>query len=281
MKKIITSIALLGTISSAVAQVPANPGFEDWADGDPVGWWTTDQAFPPGIEGDTAVTASNDAYSGNYAAKVAVIANPEPGEDNLQGMLALGFNPGNIPLGGGIPYTGRPDSVIAYVKYHTEPGDSILVFARVIKNGAPVGGYGTSLGGDQASYTRIELPFTYVNSDTPDSLQIFFGVGMHEGHTTIGSYLIVDDVAIIESDSANGIDDITKNAINIYPNPAASHIQFSEYANVKLHNIAGQLVADKQNVNTLDISGLPAGVYILTFTDKKGDIIQRRKFTKK
>ncbi len=90
-----------------------------------------------------------------------------------------------------------------------------------------------------------------------------------------------DGIANWSTNGGTGIANLNNDTIHIYPNPAASHIQFPECANVKLHNIAGQLVADKQNVNTLDISGLPAGVYILTLTDKKGNIIQKSKIAKK
>lgn len=78
-----------------------------------------------------------------------------------------------------------------------------------------------------------------------------------------------------------GINDLNdKNAVRIYPNPAVSLVSFSETVNVYLHNLFGQLIAEKQQVENFDVSALPAGVYTFTLTDKKGQHMQRNKIVK-
>lgn len=71
-----------------------------------------------------------------------------------------------------------------------------------------------------------------------------------------------------------------ENKVQVYPNPATNYLQFSETADAKLFGITGQLLMDAVNVNAIYVAGLPAGVYMLTLTDKKGQLIQRNKIVK-
>jgi CubicO group peptidase (beta-lactamase class C family) len=79
-----------------------------------------------------------------------------------------------------------------------------------------------------------------------------------------------------------GIDDLytTNNVIAIYPNPTKSQINFSVQTNVQLINATGQIVTSKKNVNSLDVSNQPTGIYFITFTDDKGQVLQRSKIVK-
>lgn len=78
----------------------------------------------------------------------------------------------------------------------------------------------------------------------------------------------------------SGISETEANRISVYPNPASSHIQFSETVNAQLYTIAGQLAVAKENTTTLDISDLATGVYSIVLTDKKGQLLQRNKIVK-
>lgn len=73
---------------------------------------------------------------------------------------------------------------------------------------------------------------------------------------------------------------VANNSIGVYPNPTNHQINFSVYTNVQLTNLTGQIIADSKNVNTLDLSSQPAGIYFLTFTDDNGQVIQRSKIVK-
>lgn len=66
----------------------------------------------------------------------------------------------------------------------------------------------------------------------------------------------------------------------IYPNPTKDVINFSVQANVLLTTLTGQIIADKEEVNMLDISDKPSGIYFITLTDNKGRLIQRGKIIK-
>ena len=70
------------------------------------------------------------------------------------------------------------------------------------------------------------------------------------------------------------------NAIAVYPNPTKNQINFSIFTNIQLTNVTGQIIAEKKNVNTLDLSHLSSGMYFLTLSDNKGQILQRNKIVK-
>lgn len=71
-----------------------------------------------------------------------------------------------------------------------------------------------------------------------------------------------------------------ENHFAVYPNPAKDIINFSVQTNVQVFSATGQLISENKNISILDISNLPAGIYILMLTDNKGQVIQRNKIVK-
>jgi hypothetical protein len=72
----------------------------------------------------------------------------------------------------------------------------------------------------------------------------------------------------------------TEDAIEYYPNPALHHIRFSRTVNLRLLTLQGQVLEDKQNVQSLDLSHHAAGIYFLLFYNKNGRILQREQVVK-
>ncbi len=70
------------------------------------------------------------------------------------------------------------------------------------------------------------------------------------------------------------------NAIGIFPNPTKNQINFSNSTNVIMTNVSGQVIVDKKNISSLDLSNQPTGIYFLTFTNHNGQVIQRSKILK-
>ena len=68
--------------------------------------------------------------------------------------------------------------------------------------------------------------------------------------------------------------------INVFPNPTKNLINFSTQTNVQLTNVIGQIVAERKNVNQVDLSDQPTGIYFLTFTDNNGQVVKRIKIVK-
>ncbi|MBS1764223.1 MAG: serine hydrolase [Bacteroidetes bacterium] len=81
--------------------------------------------------------------------------------------------------------------------------------------------------------------------------------------------------------NTTGIENINANSqITFYPNPTKDKINFSDYINLELRNVTGQLISEQIQVKTLDISNQPKGIYFLTLTDNKGQVLQRSKIVK-
>lgn len=99
---------------------------------------------------------------------------------------------------------------------------------------------------------------------------------------SIGSCTDTSSTATLFVSTTSGINDLTtkNNLIAIYPNPTNSTINFSVQTNVELTNVTGQIVANEKNVNTVNISKQPAGVYFVTLTDDKGQVLQCSKIVK-
>lgn len=68
--------------------------------------------------------------------------------------------------------------------------------------------------------------------------------------------------------------------IDIYPNPTKGEIYFSQYTHVKMINVTGQVIISQSNINRLDISAIPAGIYFLMLSDDKGQLLQSSKIVK-
>jgi hypothetical protein len=80
-----------------------------------------------------------------------------------------------------------------------------------------------------------------------------------------------------------GLNDVNlNNAISIYPNPANAELNLNgtlnEIDEVSIRNLFGQVLIETKNQNSIDVSGLSNGVYIITIT--QGHLKQTRKFVK-
>jgi hypothetical protein len=205
MKTILYLLIAVFSATITLAQ-PNNLGFENWTDGKPDGWWSLDNIapLPPGV---AFVSQSTDANSGNYAAKIQVL-------DLLGGIpsvLALS-DITKKETKNGIPYTLRPADFSFFAKYNLLDDDSLIVVITLTKwNGTStieVGSGGLILTGSQATFSKFTVPINYKTTDTPDSLQIIFGVGGELGsepNSTPGSYAIIDDIDILRGGPSNTV----------------------------------------------------------------------------
>ena len=74
-----------------------------------------------------------------------------------------------------------------------------------------------------------------------------------------------------------------QNAINVYPNPAKSHVTIelsSNIENVRIMNYVGQAVYDKavegQDALSVDTDNYEAGSYIIQFVSDEGEVATKR-----
>jgi hypothetical protein len=104
--------------------------------------------------------------------------------------------------------------------------------------------------------------------------------------STIGANTILPPVwnYMLTSSLTTGLRDLRANdeIIRIYPNPAQTELKIGLSQNdineLSVRNLLGQDLINLKNKNSIDMSSLPNGIYILTV--KQGENIYSKKFIK-
>lgn len=287
MKKGLFIIATLFTAGTLTAQQLPNSGFEDWhpfyGSEAPDYWVGTNQMViagaTPGIEPTT------DAHSGTYAAKFSTLVLDLFGEVVLNpSVMYINSTPETDDEG--FPYTGRPDSLVAWVKYLPGGQNQFLIRADLLKYNSvsqqvdmigTAGYVGVETGN---TYTRIAFPFTYTSSDTPDTITLIISSSMFEP-TLANTVLIVDDLQLVTNAIADAPELTTVN-IEIAPNPASDllNIRCEEPLSlIELVDLSGKTllsVNDPKSDTPINLSELVAGTMICRVVTTDGFVYQER-----
>lgn len=92
-------------------------------------------------------------------------------------------------------------------------------------------------------------------------------------------YFGLDEITFVEveeDDNGISVDEITQNALRIYPNPAKDVIYFSETVeNFSLINSIGQVVITTEQTKQINVSELATGVYYMLFTMQNGQVVKQ------
>ncbi len=251
MKKLILTISFILFLSFLqFAQIP-NPGFENWANGDPVDWYTLD------ILGD-AVSQSSERHSGLSAAKLQIID----------------FSGSPIPpilTSGNFIFSQKYASLTGYYKFVPQNNKTIVSLFIIIFDGSNVVGSGSWETGDaMPNFSPFTAPLTYIEGSTPDSayIQVVVVDTSDEGSGGIGSYALIDDLSL---EGTVGINDEDNNTIQIfklsqnYPNPFNPNtiinysLEKSSQVSLKVYDALGNEVA------ALVDEFKPAGYYEVNF----------------
>lgn len=70
-------------------------------------------------------------------------------------------------------------------------------------------------------------------------------------------------------------EDDNSSKITVYPNPTNGQLYFSTVCSVRLMSATGQVLFNRININTLDVTELPAGLYYLNVVNSEGEVTQR------
>lgn len=89
--------------------------------------------------------------------------------------------------------------------------------------------------------------------------------------------LDIDDITIVADTMATGISENNDAFVKIFPNPTNDFITVSadEMSRVTVFNAAAQMVLDRfvgKEIETIDLSSLPVGTYVVRVTTKEGVI---------
>jgi hypothetical protein len=247
--------------AATVTNVP-DPSFESWdafTVENPDNWNTLNTLLASAsLEN---VLKSTDAHSGNFAAQLNSIANPNNG-DTIQGALSLGVIDLNLPNPFiPAPYNASPTGFNGYYKYTGSNGDNGALQLVFMKNGNPVGSVSETFT-NQSVYTAFSSPVILL--DTPDSIVFLVSSGSNPGST-----LLLDDLSFTGGDV--GLDEFESMTVPIYPNPAKNEVFIKSLGtfSYQILDMTGKVLLAENNLNqatAVNIEVLDAGSYIVHIT---------------
>lgn len=259
------SVLVFSFSTFILSQIP-NSGFENWSNGDPVGWYTFD------ILGD-AVTQSSDNHSGSSAAKMQII--------DFVGTPVF-----PLLFSGRFAVSQVHGSLTGYYKFAPQNANvNISVDVLMYQGTTPVGGGFWETYQPVSSYIQFIVPIDYTPGASPDSAYIQIAVvDTSESISGIGSYALIDDLSFggfvdVKEITNNQLPN-SHNLIQNYPNPfnPSTKIEYSipeeSFVNLKVYNLIGQEVATLVNQYQktgkyraeFNAEGLNSGIYIAKLT---------------
>ncbi len=266
MKKIFISLIFLFAANTWLSAQILNGDFEQWADGEPDGWFTNNDFT-------TTITPSTENHSGNYSVKGEVIVTSVLGVDIPIFPFLQSFT--------GITESARYTTLTGYYKFVSR-NDSIYIRIQMLKNGQIIGYGDLTIQNEQSSFVKFQVNINYYNNDLPDTSIIT--VGLEDlpgtGGDYNGSYFLLDDLAF--SNVATGVEQqkgINPNIFYLgqnYPNPfnpittISFDLPVQSHVTLKVYNLLGQEIATLKNEvkpagsykETFNASSLSSGIYI-------------------
>ncbi len=154
--------------------------------------------------------------------------------------------------------------------------------------------------GDQAFWNCTSLTSIYAYATTPidisASVQVFIGVNQTTCtlHVPVGLKALYEtkdqwkDFTNIVEDIPNSLEEISTNAITIFPNPATTYISISDLgslvrdkkATLSITDLSGstlffQDVEPSISITTIDVSSLKRGIYFIAIQTSNGRVVKR------
>jgi|SRR5712671_2088545 len=277
MKKNLLTLLCCIVFSFIQAQNVPNGGFETWASGNPGSWYTNN--IPTFA---TPITQATPSHSGAFAVKGAVVT-------SSGGPFAPLLESTDM-AGNGFAVTQAYSTLSFYYKTNLTGTDAFVVLVSMTDAGSNGVGIGGMLyTGNVSSFTLATIPITYSGSNPVEcTIEFIVFDTSGTGTPTIGNYFIVDDVGLSGLASVHE-NTPSLNIANVYPNPANHSASVQYYLSSKsdvqfqLLSTQGKTVRDiqlpeqsagKHDMN-LDMSSMPAGLYILRMQTKDGIISER------
>ena len=235
MKKLLLSLCAITLQSMLFAQVP-NSGFENWTGGNPTDWNSNNLQ---GIA--TPVTQSNDQHGGASALRMEVVSafgNPYPALASCTGTGGTGF-----------PISQNFGSMGFYYKANLQGTDELatsVVLYDAANTGTAAGGFTTTA--NASVYTQMVVPITTIVAGNAASATITFTIGNSGSGGTVGTWMLIDDVALSMS---TGTPELNPQNISLsapQPNPASDYallpfsLNTTSQADIRVYDLQGRLV---------------------------------------
>ncbi len=226
MKHLFTiALATVLCVTLSKAQIIPNGGFENWTGNNfphPVSWFGTDSATAGfGVSG--TIQKSTDAHSGSFAVRseakyLSAFGSVVPGLCTTGDIDLLAEEVYNGPA-----YTERPDSIVGWYKFDRVNDDTMYIQLILLDANDDTVGFANYRNiVPTTSYKRFSHPINYYNTSNPAYGHVIMRHSTSTASNPIGSVMIIDDLEVVFKPA--GIDDATKPAVKIYPNPAKNFL---------------------------------------------------------
>lgn len=276
MKKILAIFMLLSTTTVFSQSLPNN-NMEEWDNAiiyeQPQNWNTPNPYTA--LLGVISVSKSDDAFSGNYSAKLET-KELLGGQIVVPGVItladfAINIADSSFSMHGGYFLQENVYKLSGRYKYSGVEGDSASILMYNFKNTNESGfdtiGVGFTFLNDTDEWQPFTVMMQYLNYSVPDTFNVIIAssslVGAKEGSTLwIDSLTIYTNTGIIDLWSP-------KKPLKVYPNPATDVINFSAIeiktgSVLTIYDNFGRKIAENDFPNTsskINISDFIPGVY--------------------
>jgi len=284
MKKLVTTIILLGFGFSSFCQTLPNNDFQLWTDygayQSPDSWNTPDSLLS--MIGTITVSKSNDAYIGSYSARLETKSVLFLGK-TIPGILTFAdigiiFSPPSFYVSGGLYLHENVSRMSGMYKYSGATDDSATVLIYNFKHDAgseyDTIGYGVTYLHDASTWTSFTVDMVNLNYHVPDTFNVMIMSSSDPlFESGEGSVLLVDNLTI---ETNTGVINLSSNQIDVvvYPNPTTDFVRFETVEAVKnrkviIYNSMGEsmIISEFDSPNTsVNVSNLPSGTYLYSIT---------------
>jgi hypothetical protein len=116
-----------------------------------------------------------------------------------------------------------------------------------------------------------------------DSFTVAIGSGDYKvAVTDTNGCQSYSDIYVYTGGATTAIQNINKNEIKIYPNPAQTmvHVESAQQVRAVINGIDGRSILNIPGAKNIDISGLPDGVYMIMLYDDNGNMMKTEKLVK-
>lgn len=180
-------------------------------------------------------------------------------------------------MASGIAFTTTPAHLNLWVKYLPQGNDQMRVIAYTRNGQVPVG-YGTYTSeGAMPDYTQIRVSFSNA-LEACDSLSIIILTGGLNPDPATELY--IDDVTV--DFTPDGIAETNERAFSVYPTPADGHVTIAAGNDrpyqYQLFDLTGKAMSECRQgsgTNTLDVSHLSSGLYLLRISQSEGSVTKK------
>lgn len=293
MKKVILSVLSFAFSTALIAQTQEafpNGGFETWENYSA----PNTSSYPAQFNSLNAFTAvglgivtcgkgtAPNVHGGTYSVRLKSVASPLSPSGVIPGMATTGdINVTNFVIEGGMAFTSRPDSVIAWIKYAPAlSGASIIdtgyVEILLLNSDATdtVGRGRINVFEEVAGFTRYSAPIIYFNTNTPVKLRAILNAS--SGYSPVAnSEIFIDDAQFVYN--SNNVGEVSKVNCKVFPNPASDKLFITyneiESGTITISDAEGKVVRRKLIDNReieVDINNLSVGNYLYTIQTASG-----------